>query len=130
MAVSFNNAKGEAKKGVKADYYKYVDGDNVIRLIGGVLPRYLYWVKGTNDKNIPFECLAFNREIEEFDRVEPDHVQEMFPDLKCGWSYAMLCLDNGKVKVLSLKKKLFQQIMTAAEDLGDPTDPETGLMAA
>jgi hypothetical protein len=30
------------------------------------------------------------------------------------------------VKVLNLKKKLLEQIMVAAEDLGDPTDPETG----
>ena len=31
-----------------------------------------------------------------------------------------------KVKVLNLKKKLWEQVITAAEDLGDPTDPETG----
>jgi hypothetical protein len=30
------------------------------------------------------------------------------------------------VKVLNLKKKLMEQIMSAAEDLGDPTDPDTG----
>jgi hypothetical protein len=28
--------------------------------------------------------------------------------------------------MFGLKKKLFDQIMTAAETLGDPTDPETG----
>jgi hypothetical protein len=28
--------------------------------------------------------------------------------------------------VLNLKKKLFEQILTAAESLGDPTDPDTG----
>jgi len=38
----------------------------------------------------------------------------------------MQCIDNGEVKVINLKKKLFEQIMTAAEDLGDPTDPTTG----
>jgi hypothetical protein len=30
------------------------------------------------------------------------------------------------VKVVNLKKKLWEQIITAAEDLGDPTNPETG----
>ena len=30
------------------------------------------------------------------------------------------------MKVVNLKKKLWEQIITAAEDLGDPTDPETG----
>ena len=31
-----------------------------------------------------------------------------------------------KLKVINLKKKLFEAILTAAEDLGDPTDPDTG----
>ena len=31
-----------------------------------------------------------------------------------------------KSKVVNLKKKLWEQIITAAEDLGDPTDPESG----
>ncbi len=38
----------------------------------------------------------------------------------------MQCIDKGEVKVINLKKKLFEAILTAAEDLGDPTDPETG----
>jgi hypothetical protein len=48
--------------------------------------------------------------------------------LKCSWSYAVNCIDpkDGKVKVLNLKKKLFEQILTAAEDLGDPTDYDSG----
>ena len=36
------------------------------------------------------------------------------------------CIHDGKVKVLNLKKKLMEQIKVAAEDLGDPTDLETG----
>jgi hypothetical protein len=48
--------------------------------------------------------------------------------MKCGWSYAIQCIDpnDGQVKVLNLKKKLLEQIMIAAEDLGDPTDPVEG----
>ena len=38
----------------------------------------------------------------------------------------MQCIHDGKVKVINLKKKLWEQIITAAEDLGDPTNPETG----
>ena len=38
----------------------------------------------------------------------------------------MQCIHNGEVKVINLKKKLWEQILTAEEDLGDPTDPETG----
>jgi hypothetical protein len=127
MAISFANTKGKAQSN-KVDAYKYKDGDNVVRLFGGVLPRYVYWLKGTNNKDIPAECLAFNREKEKFDNLEVDHVPSYFPDLKCSWSYAVNCIDpsDGKEKVLQLKKKLFEEILNAAEDLGDPTDPDTG----
>jgi len=92
------------------------------------LPRYIYWTKGTNNKDIPIECLAFSREKEKFDNLEKDHVPDYYPDLKCSWSYSINCIDpkDGRVKALNLKKKLFEQILTAAEDLGDPTDYDTG----
>jgi hypothetical protein len=127
MALSFKQTKGRAQKS-SVESYEYKDGENVVRLIGGVLPRYVYWVRGTNNKDIPVECLAFSRDKEKFDNLEKDWVPEFHADLKCSWSYAVNCIDpkDGKVKVLNLKKKLFEQIITAAEDLGDPTDPETG----
>jgi hypothetical protein len=127
MALTFKQTKGRAQKS-SVESYEYKDGENTVRLIGGVLPRYVYWVKGTNNKDIPIECLAFSREKEKFDNLEKDWVPEFHPDLKCSWSYAVNCIDpkDGKVKVLNLKKKLFEQIITAAEDLGDPTDLETG----
>lgn len=127
MALAFGKAKGSAQK-ANVKQYEYKNGDNKIRLVGGILPRYVYWIKGDNDKNIPMECLSFDRESEAFNNREKDWVREYFPDLKCGWSYAIQCIDpnDGEVKVLNLKKKLLEQIMLAAEDLGDPTDPETG----
>lgn len=127
MALSFKNTKGKAQSN-KVESFEYKDGENVVRLIGGVLPRYIYWLKGTNNKDIPVECLAFNREKEKFDNAEVDHVTEYFPDAKCSWSYSVNCIDpkQGKVVALNLKKKLFEQIVTAAEDLGDPTDYDTG----
>jgi hypothetical protein len=125
MAIAFNKTNGSAKKG-GAKYYEYKMGDNKVRIFGEVLPRYIYWVSGTNGKNVPFECLAFNRDTETFDKAERDYVQEMYPDLRCSWSYAVKCIQDGEVKIMSLKKKLFEQILTAAEDLGDPTDLETG----
>lgn len=127
MAISFSNTKGKAQSN-KVETYTYKDGDNVVRLVGGVLPRYVYWVKGTNNKDIPIECLSFNREKEKFDNLETDHVQKYFPELKCSWSYVVNCIDpsDGKVKALNLKKKMFESILTLAEDLGDPTDPITG----
>lgn len=127
MALAFNSTKGKAvKKSVES--YTYKDGDNTLRLVGGVLPRYVYWVKGTNNKDIPLECLAFDREKEKFTNTEVDHVPSFFPDKKCSWAYSINCIDpsDGKVKALNLKKKLFEQILTAAEDLGDPTDLDSG----
>jgi len=125
MALSFNKSKGSAQKS-SISSYTYVDGDNSIRLVGDILARYVYWVTGENDKNIPLECLSFDRNEERFNNKEKDWVREYYPDLKCGWSYVMQGLHNGEVKIVNLKKKLWEQILTAAEDLGDPTDSETG----
>ena len=127
MALKFGETKGKAvKKSVEA--YEYKDGENSVRLIGGVLPRYVYWLKGTNNKDIPIECLAFDREKEKFTNTEVDHVPAYFSDKKCSWAYSINCIDpkDGKVKALNLKKKLFEQILSAAEDLGDPTDYDEG----
>lgn len=127
MALSFSNTKGKAQSN-KVEAYEYKDGENTVRLVGGVLPRYIYWIKGSNNKDIPVECLAFSRDKEKFDNLEKDHVPAHYPDLKCSWSYTVNCIDpkDGKVKALNLKKKLFEQIVSAAEDLGDPTDFDTG----
>lgn len=123
--LGFGNVKGSGSK-EKAEQYKFADGDNSVRLFGNILPRYVYWVRGSNDRNMPVECLAFNRESEEFDNAEKDWVPEYFPDLKCGWSYSMMCIANGKPQVFNFKKKLFGQIMDNVPDLGNPTDPEDG----
>ena len=125
MAISFNQQKGSAQK-TSISTFQYKDGDNSFRLVGDILARYVYWVKGENDKNIPLEWLSFDRNAEAFNNKEKDWVREYYPDLKCGWSYATQCIDNGEVKVVNLKKKLWEQIITAAEDLGDPTSTETG----
>jgi hypothetical protein len=127
MALAFGSTNGKAVRNA-VDSFVYKDGENTVRLIGGVLPRYVYWVKGTNNKDIPIECLSFDREKEKFTNAETDHVPQYFPDVKCSWSYSINCIDpiDGKVKVLNLKKKLFEQVLSAAEDLGDPTDLDKG----
>lgn len=127
MAISFNQQKGSAQKS-NIETFSFRDGDNKMRLVGDILARYVYWIEGENGKNIPLECLSFDRNTERFNNKEKDWVREYYPDLKCGWSYATQCIDpaDGKVKVVNLKKKLWEQIITAAEDLGDPTDTETG----
>jgi hypothetical protein len=128
MALAFNKTKGSAQKD-RPDSYDYKDGENRVRLIGDLLARYVYWIKGENNKNLPFECLAFNRETEKFDNAESDVVKNYYPDLKCSWAYAIQCLDlaTGEIRILNLKKKLLGQIQDLADQLeADPTDPDTG----
>jgi len=135
MAINFSSSAGQAKK-ANVDYFKFKDGTNRFRLFGDVLPRYVYWVPGTNNKNIPIECLAFDRDEERFTNAEEDVVRPYLEGIygedskqaNCSWSYMMqgIDLDNNKVVAIGLKKKMFQQIKDAAEHLGDPTDPENG----
>jgi hypothetical protein len=127
MALSFNKQTGGAQKS-SINTFTYKDGDNKMRIVGDILARYVYWIEGENGKNIPLECLSFDRNAEKFNNAEKDWVRDYYPDLKCGWSYAVQVIDptDGKIKVANLKKKLWEQVITAAEDLGDPTDHTTG----
>ena len=128
MAIGFNQTKGSAQK-EKIETYNYAGKeDHHLRMVGDLLPRYVYWLKGENGKNIPMECLSFDRNSETFNNVEHDHVRDFYPDLKCGWAYAVQGIDysDKTVKVVNLKRKLFDQILVAMEDLGNPTDAETG----
>lgn len=131
MAMNFNDVNGEAKK-TKVDYFKFKDGKNSFRMIGEILPRYVYWKKTPDgSKNMSIECLGFDRELEKFTNITKDWFQHYFPEEKCSWSYLVQVIDpsDGKIKVLGLKKKLFGHIISMAKDhLGDPTDPENGWM--
>lgn len=134
MAISFKDTKGAAQKG--GEYFKFKDGENRFRLVGDVIPRYVYWKKN-GDQNLSVECLGFDREQEKFTNVEKDWFRHYFNEKdsegkfreNCAWSYVgqVIDLEDGKVKLIGHKKKLFQAIIDAAETLGDPTDPETGL---
>lgn len=126
--VKFTEATG-GSTGTKADTYKYVDGEQKVRLFGDILPRYLFWVpnpKGT-PRELPVEALQYDRNTESWDNSLPEPVKEQYPDLKPKWSYASLCMtENGEIKVFPFKRTLFNQIIDAAETLGDPTDLENG----
>jgi len=125
MAIKFTKVTGKAKKS-SFDTYTYNEGDNVVRMVGEVLPRYVYWLTSKDGKRIPMECLSFDRDKEAFTNIEKDWVRHYNPDMNCSWAYAIQVVDDGKLKVMNLKKKLFESILVAAEDLGDPTDPDTG----
>jgi hypothetical protein len=127
MAITFKKINGKAKKG-GAELLTLVDGDNTFRMVGDIVARYNYWVQGSEGKNLPMECVGFDRESESFKNLEKDWVRHYFPELKCSWAYAVMAIDraDGKLKLLNLKKKMFEQILTVAEELGDPTDTKTG----
>ena len=126
MGLTFNSANGSAKKS-GLEYIKLGLGENQFRMVGELLPRYAYWKKA-GEHNIPMECLSFDRAQERFTNIEKDWFKHYFADQKCVWSYAIQVLDSkdGKLKLMGLKKKLFDQIQDLAADLGDPTDPITG----
>ena len=120
MALKFGETAGSAVKN-RADSFEVKNGENRFRIFGGILARYVYWIKGENNKNIPFECLEFSREEEKFGGTnQKDWVKEYYPDAKCSWAYVVVGIDptDNKVKIWNLKKKLFEQILSAAEDLG------------
>jgi hypothetical protein len=132
MALTFNQSAGSAKKS-EINSFKFVNGDNTLRVVGNIIPRYVYWIEGENKKNIPLECLSFDRDKEAFINREKDWIKVFFPDLKCGWSYVTQCVVPDKdaecgykVQIVNLKKKLWEQVITAAATLGDPTDIKTG----
>lgn len=127
MAIKFKDTKGAAKKS-ELDYYKFMDGDNTFRIVGDVCARYVYWIKNREDKKMPVECLSFNRETEIFDNIEKDWVAHYWPNETCSWGYTVQVIDanDNKLKVMGLKKKMFQQILDTAEQIGDPTDIEEG----
>lgn len=133
MALKFTKAAGTAKKGVAS--IKLVEGENRFRMVGELLARYTYFINHAG-KTINMECLAFDRDLEKFTDNSADCVPEVVEkytgtpakDTKCQWGYVIQAIDrtDGQLKLLYLKKTMLEQIMSLAEDLGDPTDPEKG----
>ena len=138
MALNFNDVNGSAVKG--GTYYKWTPGENRFRMVGGILPRYMYWVEGKGadgeKSSKAFECLGFDRDQERFTNTEMDWVQRLVEVKKdgkmvpaqCAWSYTCLAFDrkDGKLKIMPLKKKMTEAIIASAKKLGDPTHPKTG----
>ena len=57
MAISFKNTKGKAQSN-KVDSFEYKDGENTVRLVGGILPRDLCWVTLPQPSHFAFENFA------------------------------------------------------------------------
>ena len=125
MGVGFSDAHGSAQK-TGLEYVKLEFGINEFRIVGPLRPRYAYW-KDLKSNIIPVECLSFDPVVEKFTNIETDWFKHFFPDARCVWSYVCTVIDSkGELKLCGLKKKLFEQIQSAARTLDDPTDNEDG----
>lgn len=135
MAIGFGDFNGGAKKS-DVTYMKMADGDSTFRILPkSFLPSYTYWVVGANGKELPFECLQFDRNNERFDNSRPCPIKTLGlkdktgKDLRCSWSYKCLVINKatGKVEVLQMKKGIIEDIKSVAGQLEiDPTDVDTG----
>jgi hypothetical protein len=108
-------------------------GDTKIRLIGEVMPRYVYWITTTEGKRMPLECLRFVREQEKFIDSNEDPFKELPPDVfsdKPQFAYICNVLDrrDGQIKIFDLKSTIYRQIVDFAgnKEYGNPADPKTG----
>ena len=80
MAIKFNQHKGSAQKN-SISSFQYRDGDNQFRLVGDILARYVYWIKGENEKDIPLECLSFDRNLETFNNKAVSYTHLTLPTI-------------------------------------------------
>lgn len=135
--VAWDKAKG--KKGGNAGERREIErlslgiGDTKIRLIGGVMPRYCYWVVTKEGRKMPVECLQFDRDTESFNNSIDDPFKELDPDVyadKPQFAYVCNVIDrsDGKIKLLDLRSTIYAQIVDYATnaDYGSPADGEQG----
>lgn len=136
--MNFQDLNGGAKKNEKVEYMKLENGTNEFRIVGAIQPCYVYWVRGANGKNYPFECLQFDRKNEKFNPSVPDPVKELNltnekgEPLRCQWAYRCQVINKktGNVEVLGLKKGMLEEIIALARSadatVNDPTDYDNG----
>ena len=130
-APSSNNANIE-----RLDFKSITEAQ--VRLVGEVVPRYIYWVTTREGKKRSIECLSFNRETQSFDPSLKDPMQEVpkdiygsKPDEKAQFGYVTHVIDRkeSKLKLFDpIKKTVFDKIVALAQKpaFGDPSDPVKG----
>lgn len=134
--VSWDKAKGNTGGNTQRREVERLSlqiGDTKVRLIGDVLPRYVYWITTNEGKKMPVECLEFSRETESFNSSAENPFKEIddaiFAD-KPQFSYVCNVIDrsDGKIKLFDLRSTIYSQIVDYATnpDYGNPADPEDG----
>lgn len=138
MALEWTNLKNQPANSSggnrNIERIKLNEGSNTLRLIGNVMPRYVYWVTNNEGKRTPLECLSFNRENETFsEREGVDPVKEIDPSIysdKPVFSYVCNAIDrkDGQIKLFDLKPTIYRQILDYAmnPEYGNPADSEEG----
>ena len=108
-------------------------GETKVRLVGEVMPRYVYWITTTEGKRMPLECLRFVREEEKFVDTNEDPFKEVGADVfsdKPQFAYICNIIDrnDGQIKIFDLKSTIYRQIVDFASnpEYGNPAHPETG----
>lgn len=106
------------------------------RLVGRVLPRYVYWVTTKDGKPRSIECLSFDRTTQSFNSNLPDPITEVAPEIlgdkvKPQFGYIAQFIDRktGGICLFDpLKKGAFDEITALAKnpDYGNPADPLKG----
>lgn len=136
--VAWDKAKGKQNKGGNGERREIKRlalnvGDTRIRLLGNLMPRYVYWVTTKEGRKMPIECLQFDRETEQFDNNAPDPVKEIDEEVyneKASFAYVCNVLDrsDGEVKLMDLRATIYQQIVDYAvnPDYGNPADETSG----
>jgi len=134
--VSWDKAKGATGSNTQRREVQRLSlniGDTKVRLVGDVLPRYVYWVVTNEGKKMPVECLRFNRNTETFDDSQPDPFKELDEAIfaeKPQFAYVCNVLDRGdnSIKLFDLRSTIYRQIVDYASnpEYGNPADLETG----
>ncbi|ATS94084.1 D11 protein [Pectobacterium phage DU_PP_V] len=137
MAKSWGDTTGGSND--KVDFLKFNNGVTKVRVVSGVLPRYVYWIPNKDGKVAPFECLRFNRTKESFVRGKADPVHDMgFYEkeldkktnekvlLKPKKNYIAFVIDrsDNKLKVMEVKATILKGIQSTMKqlDLDNPYD--------
>jgi len=118
--VSWDKAKGNAGGGGggqrrEIERLTLPVGDTKIRLIGEVMPRYVYWVVTTEGKKMPVECLRFDRQKETFNESNKDPMTEIDEEIyadKPQFAYVCNVIDraDNKIKIFDLRSTIYKQL--------------------
>jgi hypothetical protein len=135
--VSWDKAKGATGSGNgqrrEIERLNLPNGEVKIRLVGEVLPRYVYWVVTKEGKKMPVECLQFDRQRETFNNSIKDPMKEVSEEIyaeKPQFAYICNVIDrtDNKVKIFDLRSTIYKQIVDYATnpDYGNPADDDAG----